>query len=190
MTLSPPPARHGNRDKLRQPLLRRAVQAAGQPGASPAAAELARLRRRQVSLQEEQATIEYRMARERDDTLYAALARQYGAAQAQAREVEQAIGQREAGQASAAARTPGQEAEAALGLLGDVTRITGDPKARAEENPLLQRLGVWVGLRFGGAVKGKKRVVRRLQSGVLTFGDGPLPVPLHGPDNAEADPPD
>ena len=81
-----------------------------------------------------------------------------------------------------------QEVEAALGLLEDVQRITSNPQARTEINPLLRRLGIWIGLRFGDVVKGKKRLVRRLQSGVMTFGDGPLPVPLHGPDNVEADP--
>jgi hypothetical protein len=180
--------RHGGRDRLRQLLLERARRAAEQPAASPAAAELARLRGRQAGLQEEQAAIEYRMARERDDTLYAALARQYAAAQAQVKEVEQAVQRLEAGQTAASARTPEQEAEAALALLDDVTRITGDPQARAEVNPLVRRLGVWVGLRFGSAVKGKKRLVRRLQSGVMAFGDGPLPVPLHGRDNVGVDP--
>ena len=33
--------------------------------------------------------------------------------------------------------------------------------------------------------KGKKRVVRRVASGVMVFGGHPLPVPLYGRDNAE-----
>jgi len=36
-----------------------------------------------------------------------------------------------------------------------------------------------LGLTFGAAIKGKSRVVRRLVGGVMTFGDGRLPVPLH-----------
>ncbi len=63
-----------------------------------------------------------------------------------------------------------------------MTRITDDPKARAEVNPLLGRLGVWIGLRFADALKGKKRVVRRLQSGVITCGGTP-PIAIHGADN-------
>ena len=180
--------RQGNREKLRQLLLERARQAAERPEASPAAAELARLRDQQSTLKEEQATIEYRMARERNDTVYEALTRQYTDVKTRVEEVEQAIRQLEAGQAAASARTPEQEVEAALGLLEDVQRITSNPQARTEINPLLRRLGIWIGLRFGNVVKGKKRLVRRLQSGVMTFGDGPLPVPLHGPDNVEVDP--
>jgi len=40
-------------------------------------------------------------------------------------------------------------------------------------------------LRFGSAIKGKRRVVRRLLSGVMTFGDRGLPVPLYGSSNRQ-----
>jgi hypothetical protein len=75
-----------------------------------------------------------------------------------------------------------------LGLLDDWTRITSDPAARAEVNPLLQRLGLRIGLTFGSVVKGNKRVVQRLASGRMVFGDGPLPVPLFGKDAVEGGP--
>jgi recombinase/resolvase-like protein len=181
-------ARQGNRDKLRRLLLDRARRAAQDPEASPVAAEVDQLRSRAAVLRNEQATIEYRMAREKDDALYAALARQFSAVQAQIKEVQQAVHRREADQAASASRTPEQEVDAALSLLDDVTRITDDPKARAEVNPLMQRLGVWIGLRFTDGIKGKKRVVRQLQSGLMTFGDRSLPVPLHGPNNVEVGP--
>ena len=60
-----------------------------------------------------------------------------------------------------------------------------DAKARGEINPLLRKLGVWVGLSFGSAVKGKKRVVRRLQGGMITFGGQGLPVPMYGTRNRQ-----
>jgi site-specific DNA recombinase len=82
----------------------------------------------------------------------------------------------------APALTPEAEVDAALALLDDLDRITGDETARAEINPLLQRLGVRIGLTFGSTIKGKKRVVRRLLSGLMTFGDAELPVKPHGPD--------
>jgi hypothetical protein len=75
-----------------------------------------------------------------------------------------------------------------LALLDDVTRISADPAARAEVNPLLKRLGLWIGLTFRPAVKGKKRVVQRLVSGRIVFGDGLLPVPLFGKDNVDDGP--
>src|SRR5262249_42585253 len=90
--------------------------------------------------------------------------------------------------ATAPATTAEQTAAAAMGLLDDVTRITTEPAARAEVNPLLQRLGVWIGLRFGTEVKGKKRKVQKLRSGRMTFGDRALPVPLFGKDHIEGGP--
>lgn len=173
-------ARHGNRERLRG--LERARRAAGQPDDSPTAAELKRLQEREALLREEQETIEYRMAREKDDALYDALRRQHESGRSQIEDVRQRLANLESEREASASRTPEEEAEAALGLLDDVTRITDDPKARAEVNPLLGRLGVWMGLRFADAIKGKKRVVRRLQSGVITFGGTP-PIAIHGADN-------
>ncbi len=175
-------ARHGNRQRLRELLLERARRAAGQPDDSPPVAELRRLQGRESLLREEQETIEYRMAREKDDALYDALRRQHESGRSQIEDVRQRLVKLESEQAASASRTPEEEAEAALSLLDDVTRITDDPKARAEVNPLLGRLGVWIGLRFADAIKGKKRVVRRLQSGVITFGGTP-PIAIHGADN-------
>ena len=74
---------------------------------------------------------------------------------------------------------------AAIALLDDIERITTDPNARAEINGLLVRLGMWLGRSFVEGIKGKRRKVRRLASGVITFGDAPLPVPLYGSDNAD-----
>jgi hypothetical protein len=180
--------RHGNREKLRQKLLERARRAVQEPAADPKAGELARLRSRKVDLSEQKDTISYRMARERDDTLYAALSQQYKAAESDLVIVEGAISRLEAEQLSAAGQAPEVQAEASLALLDDVMRIATNPQARAEINPLLQRLGVRVGLSFGSAVKGKKRVVQRLLSGMVVFGDAPLPVPLFGKDNVEDGP--
>jgi len=73
-------------------------------------------------------------------------------------------------------------------LLDDVARIASEPAARAEVNPLLRRLGIWVGLTFGTVVKGPKRRVQRLLSGRMTFGDTPLPVPLFGARHLEGGP--
>jgi hypothetical protein len=174
---------HGRRDKLRQKLLERARREGQEPAADPRAAELTRLQARLTELQAQHATIEYRMARERDDALYAALSRQYQAAQAELAAVADAIRRQEAAQTTAEARSPEAQAEAALALLNDVARVTADHAARAEVNPLLMRLGLWIGLRFSPAVKGTKRVVQRLVSGRMVFGDGPLPVPLFGKDN-------
>jgi hypothetical protein len=70
----------------------------------------------------------------------------------------------------------------------EITKKVADPKARGEVNPLLRRLGVWIGLPFTSVAKGKKRLVQRLQSGMMTFGERGLPVPLFGVDNMDAHP--
>ncbi len=179
---------HGRRDKLRQKLLERARRDGQGPVLDPRAVELARLQARQAELQAQHATIEYRMARERDDALYAGLSRQYQAAQAELAAVAEAIRRQEVAQMPVEARSPEAQAEAALALLDDVGRITADPAARAEVNSLLKRLGLWIGLWFQPAIKGTKRAVQRLSSGRMVFGDGPLPVPLFGKDNIDAGP--
>jgi hypothetical protein len=180
--------RGGNRDKLRQKLLERAKREAREPAADPRLAELARLKARRADLLEQRATIEHRMARERDDDLYAALTRQFSTAKAELAAVEDSVRRLEAEQPAETARSPEAQAESALGLLDDVTRVAGNPAARAEVRPLLQRLGVRIGLSFVSAIKGKKRVVQRLMSGRMVFGGRPLPVPLFGKENAGGGP--
>jgi hypothetical protein len=73
-------------------------------------------------------------------------------------------------------------------LLDDVLRITGDPETRADVNSLLSRIGLRIGLTFRPVVKGKKRIVQRLASGRLVFGNAALPVPQFGKDNTDPQP--
>ena len=147
--------RHGRRDKLRQKLLERALREGQESARDPRRAELARLQARQTELQGQHAIIEYRMARERDDALYAALSRQYQAIQADLAAVAESIRQQETAEATVESRSPEAQVEGALALLDDVARITADPAARAEINPLLKRLGLWIGLQFRPSCKGQ-----------------------------------
>jgi DNA invertase Pin-like site-specific DNA recombinase len=75
--------------------------------------------------------------------------------------------------------TPEEEVEAAMRLFDDIRQVASDPAARAQVLPLVQRLKLWIGLHFAGVIKGKKRRVRRLAGGVLTF--GPMPTPAGHP---------
>ena len=68
-------------------------------------------------------------------------------------------------------RSPEQEVELAMSLPEKIGRVATDDEARADIQPLLKQMGLNVGLRFDEAVKGKKRNVRRLVGGVVTFGD-------------------
>lgn len=56
-----------------------------------------------------------------------------------------------------------------MDLFDDIVRVTSDPDARADIQRLLNDLGLHVGLNFVEAIKGKKRKVRKLASGVIAF---------------------
>jgi hypothetical protein len=128
------------------------------------------------------------MARERDDTFYDLLEGQHGKVQSELQAVARDLQRMEAEHTSTRREKPEDRVESAMSLLDDVTRIASDTQARAEVNPLLKRLGIRLGLNFHGVIEGKKREVRRLVSGVMAFGDAPLPVPMHGKDNVDGDP--
>jgi hypothetical protein len=122
------------------------------------------------------------MAREADDARYEAIAAEYDRLRREVRSAEAALASWRRGPAAAAATVEG-EVEAALGLLDEIERLSSDEAARTEVNPLLESLGVRIGLTFGGTIKGKKRVVRRLLGGVMVFGGAALPVRPHGAAN-------
>lgn len=102
--------------------------------------------------------------------------------------MEEALRQQEAVRNKVETQAPESQVEGALALLEDVARITTDPSSRAEINPLMKRLGWWIGLRFVPVAKGTRRVDQRLLSGRIEFGDSPLPVPLFGKDNLDTGP--
>jgi hypothetical protein len=179
---------HGNREKLRQKLLERARREGAAQAINPVERELASLRLRLTEADDTLETAKRRMAQEKDDARYDALAGEFDRLRGERQQLLQAIGDCEARLAPAPVTSPEQAAEGALGLLDDVARIAAEPAARAEVNPLLRRLGIWVGLTFGTVVKGQKRRVQRLLSGRMTFGDTPLPVPLFGARHLEGGP--
>ena len=72
-------------------------------------------------------------------------------------------------------KSPEEEADRALNLLDDIQQIVRDPAARAEILPLLQRLGLKVGLQFVDAVK-TTRHVRHLAGGMIVFDDANFPT--------------
>ncbi len=121
---------HGRRDKLREKLLERARLPA-YAGFKPdlQTLHLTRLQNRRAELQSQRATIEYRMARERDDTLYAVLAGQYQAAKAELATAEEA-NRHELAHATVEERLPEAQVRQPWLLLDDVARITVDRAAR------------------------------------------------------------
>lgn len=71
-------------------------------------------------------------------------------------------------------------------MFEDIRRVCEAPGARGDISPIVQKLGLRIGLTFFEGIKGKVSKVRRLAGGVLTFGD--RLVPFHGhqhPDDHE-----
>ena len=67
-------------------------------------------------------------------------------------------------------------------LLDNLGAVVSDQRLRNELPATFAKLGLKIGLNFAAGVKGTKREVRRLVGGVMVFGDGELPVRLHGRD--------
>ena len=172
----------GNRDRLRALLEERARRDRVEPAVGPVARE-ASLVAQLSRLNGELKVVGRRMATEGDDARYEAIAREYDRLRLEVGEAERALDAARSSPAAAHTTTVEEEVDSAMVVLDDVVRITGDDGARADVNRLLGDLGLRIGLTFGDAVKGEKRIVRRLLSGVMAFGDTPLPVPMHGADN-------
>ena len=124
--------------------------------------------------------VRHNMAREPDESIYAALRQEYQTISGQINGAESALQAANASKHSENDRDPKQQVEAAMSLIDHIHHVTTDESARIELHEMLKRLGCRIGLRFVEAIKGKKRRVRKLADGVIVFGDRELPVPLHG----------
>lgn len=169
---------HGDLSQLEKFLADRATRTRKQERATP----ILGIERRVAECEESLAVVRHRMARERDDDVYAGLTTEFQEISDDLRSAKNELvreRKRVASESDADAAVAG-----AKELLGSIEQVASDPTARAGINPLLRRLGVLVGLRFVAAVKGRKRCVRRLASGEMTFGGRPLSVPFYGRENA------
>jgi hypothetical protein len=166
--------RLGAREKLRQKLLERAAREQPEdPLRLQREQQRAQLQATVLQLERELGAARRNYATEEDPTLRQVVREELmrlGHELDGARAQLAAVPEPEA----AVRRSPEEEAGRALRLLDDIRRISRDPAARAEVQPLMQRLGLKVGLRFVDAVK-KTRRVRRLAGGMLVFGDAPFP---------------
>ena len=91
---------------------------------------------------------------------------------------------------TSAAPISDEEVATALSHLERFEQILSDPTARAAVCEMVSQLNLRVGLRFVPAIKGKKRMVRKLLGAMIVFGNNELPVPLHGRDRRDGDPAD
>lgn len=144
------------------------------------------LRERVATLDADEKTVRRRLARETDDLLYETLRGEYQQIRAD-RDAAHMELDRHQQQARQVGDSPDEQVDLALELYDNMLRIMNDPAARAEIPALLDGLGMRVGLNFIELTKGTKRPVRHLAGGIVTFGDHPLPVPIHGTRNREPD---
>jgi hypothetical protein len=125
------------------------------------------------------------MALETDDDRYQAIAQEFDRLKVELARAEKELEGKQRDCPTPRVHSVETEVESAMAVLDDICRIASNEQARREVNPMLRRLGLWIGLTFGSAIKGQKREVRRLLSGRVTFGDGRLPVPVYGADNRQ-----
>ncbi len=133
-------------------------------------------------LDQDLGTARQRMAREKDDARYDALAKAFDEIRTErdqaARRVEE-LTKRPA--AVTVAVSPEEKVDALMLAIDELAAVTTDETARERIRPVVLRLGIWIGFDYEGYTKGKgKRPFRRLRRGVIAFGQENLPIRVHG----------
>lgn len=187
-TLSQIVGRPGSYDKLRSVLLERAKQRSKGETVRSTAHVIEVQKEKIKLLRDQKSTAQRRMTLETDDNRYKAMAEEFDRICVELDAAEQNVEAEKRPKPTVVAPTPEKTVEAAITILAEVQRIATDEAARSRIPLLLSNLGVWIGMSFGSSLKGKKRIVRRLQSGVMTFGDKELPVPVYGSRNRQGGP--
>ena len=169
----------GGREAIRSRLLERAraEAAADRTPTEPPALPL--LRARLGQLEDDIATAERRMATEKDDTRYAAIAKAFDGFLAEKEAVIREIALLSAPVAEVTPRNPEEEVDRLMESIDDLAVIAADRGTIQRLRPLVLRLGIYIGLDFEERMWGK-RPVRKLRRGVIAFGEENLPVPIHG----------
>lgn len=170
----------GGREVIRDRLLAKA-RAEAEPGAgSEEPSGLPQLRKRLADIEDNITTVERRMATEKDDTRYAAIARTFDSLVAERDAVTQQMTELAMPKpASKPEMTPEEQVDALMATIDDLSKLTKDGTANQKIRQLVLRLGIFIGLEFEERDWGKRRV-RRLRRGVIAFGEDNLPVRLHG----------
>ena len=180
----------GGRDAIRERLLTKARAEAEHDPAPEEAVALGHLRKQLTALEDDIATAERRMATEKNDARYAAIAKTFDSLVAEKAAVARQINELAAPKPAATARaTPEEKVDALMATIDDLAALATDERANAKVRELVLRLGIFVGLEFEEGQWGK-RAVRRLRRGVIAFGEDNLPVPIHGHSRAELLAPD
>jgi predicted site-specific integrase-resolvase len=180
----------GGRDAIRERLLTKAHAEAEHDAVPEEAAALGHLRKQLTALNDDIATAERRMATEKNDARYAAIAKTFDSLVVEKESVARQINELAAPKPAATARaTPEEKVDALMATIDDLAALATDERANAKIRELVLRLGIFVGLEFEEGQWGK-RAVRRLRRGVIAFGEDNLPIPIHGHSRADLPAPD
>jgi len=175
----------GGREAIRDRLLTKAGAEAERDAEPEEPAALVHLRRRLADLEDNIATAERRMATEKNEARYEAIAKTFDSLVAEkaavAREVAELATPRPLTKTSL---SPEEQVDALMATLDDLATLAKDENANQKVRDLVLRLGIFVGLEFEERMWGK-RPIRALRRGVIAFGEDNLPVPIHGRNRAD-----
>jgi predicted site-specific integrase-resolvase len=175
----------GGRQIIRERLLGKARAEAGHDAISEEPAALVHLRRQLAALDDDIATAERRMATEKNDARYDAIAKTFDSLVAERDAASRQIAELAAPKPPAVAETtPEEQVDALMATIDDLAALGTDERANQRVRQLVLRLGIFIGLEFEEGLWGK-RPIRRLRRGVIAFGEDNLPVPIHGRSRAE-----
>ena len=174
----------GGREALRKKLIGIAAAAADNRP-KVVQHELQILQDRLHSLEQEVELLGTNLGRAQDNDEYKIISRQFREKRDEAASVRGKIGQIQPTN-RAQDFNPADEAEKALQLFDQIELIAKHPESRAALRPLLKKLNLNLWLSFIEGTKGS-RAVRRLAGGLITVGDGELPVRPYGGDDDDDD---
>jgi predicted site-specific integrase-resolvase len=175
----------GGREAIRERLLTKARAEAQQESGPDEPTALIQLRKRVAELEEDIATAERRMATEKDDARYAAIAKTFDSLVAEKAAVTRQVTELATPKLTPVKRsTPEEQVDALMATIDDLATLAKDEYAKPRIRELVLRLGIFVGLDFEERMWGK-RPIRALRRGVIAFGEDNLPVPIHGRSRAD-----
>ena len=123
------------------------------------------------------ANTERRMASESNDERYEAIARQFDQFKSELRILDATIAVR---QKQSEVITDDGIVDGGVQIFDYVKAIVESEKPRCEITKMFRQIGLRIGLDFVARRQGDCRILRVVESGIITFGERDLPVPIHG----------
>ena len=175
----------GGRKVIRDRLLAKARAEVEQNAVPEEPTALTHLRKHLTGLEDDIATAERRMATEKNEARYEAIAKTFDSLVAEKAAVIGQIAEYAVPRpVTNADLSPEEQVDALMTTIDDLAALAKDEKANKKIRDLVLQLGIFIGLDFEEGRWGK-RPVRRLRRGVIAFGEDNLPVPIHGRSRAD-----